>query len=193
MKLIAYCRVSTAEQAKTGYSLDAQEHMIRDYAQRSGHTIVRVFKEQVSGAASVRPILEEAVNALDEADGLIVIRLDRFVRSVLQFCLWVEKLEAIGKTLVSVGDGLDMSSPAGRMMAHVLAAVGQYERDMISHRTREGLAERKRGGQPLGRPPRNIEPAIAESIQRQHAFGSSLRDNANIHNVTVHTVRRIVC
>jgi len=141
----------------------------------------------------VRPILDKAINALEHADGLIVIRLDRFVRSVLQFCQWVDTLELKQKILISVSDNLDMSSPAGKMMAHVLAAVGQYERDMIAQRTREGLAQRKRDGLPLGRPPRDLDEAIVESIQRKHSLGMSLRDNASTHSVTLHTVRRVVC
>lgn len=191
MRLVAYTRVSTTDQAENGYGLGAQQDAIKAYCDRLGHELVAVFEEQASGSSSVRPILDQAIARLEDADGLIVMRLDRFVRSVIQFVTRVEQFDQANKTLISVMDNLDMSSPAGRMMSHVLAAVGQYERDLIGQRTQEGLAHRKSQGFTLGRPVTRIPDEVMQSIKEYRSDGLSLRWIAEKHNVTVHTVRRV--
>ena len=99
--------------------------------------------DEIASTRFKRKKLDDLLKKLKAGDRLIVWRLDRIVRSVMQFCEIVEMLKKKDVIFISEKDGIDMSTASGRLQANVLAMMAQYERDLISQRTKEGLAMRK--------------------------------------------------
>ena len=136
MRAAVYTRVSTPDQ-----STDRQRRELRNYAKARGWKIVREMQEAVSGASQKRP-LREAVMQLARTravDVMLVQALDRWDRSVQDLILTMAELEALGLAFVIPGQ-IDMSTPVGRMQAHLLSAVAELERELSRERVRSGLA-----------------------------------------------------
>jgi DNA invertase Pin-like site-specific DNA recombinase len=130
-----------------------------------------------------RPGVREALRALEagEANALVVAKLDRLSRSMLDFAALMATAQKQQWALVALDCAVDTSTPAGEAMAHVLATFGQFERRLIGQRTREALAIKRASGVRLGRPP-TVPQAIVRRIQRQRARGDSLRAIADALN-----------
>ncbi len=173
---LGYVRVSTADQVDNGASLDAQRTALNGEADRRGWDLELVADEGLSGKNMNRPALLEALARLDrgEADTLISIRLDRISRSVADFAGLLDRAGRKGWGLVLLSPALDLADPAGRFTANVLASAAQYERELISARTKEGMAQRKldgwAGGRPAGRP-RVLHEAVRGRIIAAHTAG----------------------
>lgn len=186
MQVVGYVRVSTAEQADSGAGLDAQRSAIDAEVKRRGWQLVEVFEDAngVSGKSmSNRPGLQAALKEIErgEADGLIVAKLDRLSRSLLDFAALMARSRERGWSLIALDLGVDTSTPAGEMMAHVLATFAQFERRLIGQRTKDALAVRKAQGVRLGRPPGLPEP-VRRRIVRERQEGRSLRAIADALN-----------
>jgi len=172
MKMIAYIRVSTVGQAQTGYGLDAQRKAIRAYAEAREWDVIWIVDAGQSARNIDRPGITKALALLKrrQADGLIVAKLDRLSRSMRDFADIVDLAGRQGWTLVSIDPGIDLTTPTGEMVASVLAAVAQWERRIISQRTKDALTAAKARGVKLGQPVRTpIE--VAERIHRERAAG----------------------
>lgn len=157
MRLLAYLRVSTDEQARNGLSLDAQRERIAAYCVSQDHELVAVFEDAgISGtvAPEQRPGLGAALVELQRKggpDGLIVWKLDRFTRRLGDLLDAAKRFKAWRRELVSVSEQIDTSTPAGKMMYAMLGAFAEFERDQISDRTRSGLEQVRRQGREAGR------------------------------------------
>lgn len=127
---IGYARVSTRDQSTEQQVAALKAH---------GVDPDDIFVEKVSGVAKKRPRLEEAMAKADAGDVLVVWKLDRFGRSIHDLLTRLKTLEERGVGFVSLTDAIDTTTPAGRFMIHMLAAVAQFERDLISERTRAGM------------------------------------------------------
>jgi DNA invertase Pin-like site-specific DNA recombinase len=170
---LAYVRVSTTEQAEDGASLTAQRDALTAEAARRGWD-VEVVADEGHSAKSVdaRPGLVSALDRLDagEADTLLVVRVDRLSRSVADFAGLMARAKRRGWSLVALDLGVDTSTPAGDLMANVLASVAQYERLVIGQRTREGMAVRRAEGVHLGRA-RSLPDNVVAGIVQDRAAG----------------------
>jgi len=168
MRLAAYIRVSTEEQQDSGLGLEAQRHATTTWASLYGHTIVDTFQDVCSGGVKPedRPgwIALLACLHLNQADGVIFLRLDRVGRNVSDIASIVDSIRK-EQHFISVKEQFDTNSPAGKLMLHVLAAVAQFERDTIRARTVEALAAKKLRGEQVGRTP--IIPAAAVQMAEQ--------------------------
>lgn len=157
MKLIGYPRVSTEEQAAEGISLDAQRARLEAYCSAFGHELVEVIADAgVSAKSLKRPGLRRALKMLraGQADGLLVVKLDRLTRSIRDLVDLVDKYFKPGKSaLISVGESIDTATASGRMMLNLLGLMAQWEREAIAERTREALQHKKRAGARLGQVP----------------------------------------
>lgn len=159
MRLIAYLRVSTDEQARNGLSLDAQREKIEHYcASQERHELVAVYEDPgVSGTVppGERPGLSAALACLlskqPTADGLIVWKLDRFTRRLSDLLDAAKEFKRYRRDLVSVSEQIDTSSAVGKMMFAMLGAFAEFERDQISDRTRSGLDQVRKQGREAGR------------------------------------------
>ncbi|MEV4688914.1 recombinase family protein [Microbacterium sp. LWH3-1.2] len=151
---LAYVRVSSAVQVEEGASLDAQESTLREEAARRGWAI-EIVREEGKSAKSIhgRPALTDALRRLDrgEAQYLLSVRLDRVSRSVADFAALIDRARRQHWGIVLLSPNLDLSDPSGEFVANVLASAAQYERRLISVRTREGMAQRKTEGAVFGR------------------------------------------
>lgn len=156
-RYIAYKRVSTKSQAEDGFGLISQDDKIGQWAAFVDGEIVASLSETMSGKSmSNRPVLAQALDMLrrGEADGLVVLKLDRLARSVQDFAALLSEFLENGWSLVILDLQVDLGTPVGRLVASILAAVAEFERNLISERTKAGLAAAAASGVRLGRPPK---------------------------------------
>ena len=153
-KTIACLRVSTDKQADRGVSLDAQRAKLKAYAELYELDLVEIIVDAGHSAKSVdRPGLQRALGMLKvgEAEALLVVKLDRLTRSVVDLGTLVERYFAPGRAaLLSVGEQIDTRSAAGRLVLNVLASVSQWEREAIGERTATGMQYKAKQGEYTG-------------------------------------------
>jgi DNA invertase Pin-like site-specific DNA recombinase len=175
-KVIGYIRVSTSDQGDSGLGLAAQRHAIETECERRGWVLEHVYEDISSGKDTNRPGRTAALAALASGlvKGLVVYRLDRLSRSTLDFAGILHRAKEDRWGLVVIDGGVDTSIPSGKLVANVIMSLAEWERDVISARTKDALAERRIRGGKLGRP--SAVPAdVLARIRREHAAGTSLR------------------
>jgi putative DNA-invertase from lambdoid prophage Rac len=182
-----YARVSTNDQQ----TLAMQNRAMREYAGRRGWIIALQVREVNSGAVQreAREKLLEAARRRD-IDVVLVWRLDRWGRSVTDLLATLQELSHLGVGFVSLTEALDLTTPAGRAMAGLLAIFAEFEREILRERTRAGLAQARQNGKRLGRP---ATAAIhAAEIRKLHRAGVSKSEIARRLNIGRTSVRRIL-
>jgi DNA invertase Pin-like site-specific DNA recombinase len=155
-RAIAYLRVSTAGQADDGVSLDAQRAKVESWCHVNDLTLSTVFVDSgISGKrADNRPELQAALAAAMSAAGVLVVySLSRLARSTKDTILIAEQLERAGCDLVSLTEKIDTTNAAGKMVFRMLAVLAEFERDLVSERTRAALSHKKSLGQRVGQIP----------------------------------------
>jgi len=185
--VVGYVRVSSTDQVRHGISLAEQEQRIRGYCAAHGLKLVSVAADEgISGKGTGnRPGLQRALRALRgcKAGGLVVCKLDRLSRSLRDALDLVARSEREGWELHSIGENLDTSTPHGRFVVHLFAALAQLEREQIGERTRNGMAELRRRGRRISRRPPfgfrfegdRLEPVDVEQVvlERMVALGQT--------------------
>lgn len=156
MSVLLYARVSTTEQADTGISLEAQIAKMRGYANLYDLTILEIITDAGESAKSLnRPGLQRALRLLrsNQADGLVIAKLDRLTRSVADWQTLIEGYfgERGGKQLLSVNDSIDTRTAAGRLVLNILLSVAAWEREAIAERTKEALRHKINSRQRVGK------------------------------------------
>ncbi len=156
LRVILYTRVSTREQADSGISLEAQRAKLTAYADLYDLEVVEVIEDAGESAKSLqRDGLQRALAMLrsGEADGLVVLKLDRLTRSVADWQILIDGYfgEKAGKQLFSVTDSIDTRTAAGRLVLNVLLSVAQWEREATGERTREALRHKINIGERVGK------------------------------------------
>lgn len=182
-----YARVSTNDQQ----TLAMQNREMREYAARRGWMIAMQVREVNSGAAR-REAREKMLEAARrrEIDIVLVWRLDRWGRSVTDLLATLQELEHLGVGFVSLTEALDLTTPAGRAMAAMLAVFAAFEREVLQERTRAGLAHARQNGKRLGRPA--TAAVHAAEIRELHRAGVSQSEIARRIQVGRTSVRRIL-
>lgn len=153
---IGYTRVSTADQAADGVSLDAQRDRIRAWCAGNGYTLDETFTDAgLSGKrADNRPGLQAALTrACAKRAALVVYSLSRLARSTKDAISIAERLDRAGADLVSLTERIDTTSAAGKMLFRLLAVLAEFERDLVSERTTAALAHKSRNGERVGEIP----------------------------------------
>jgi len=176
-RVVGYTRVSTQEQGESGAGLDAQVDAIERECRHRRWTLERICQDVASGSSrDRRPALGEALAMVSDgrADTLMVSKLDRLSRSVPDFGAIIDEARRGGWNLVIIDLGVDLSTPAGEMVANIMAALAQWERQVISQRTRDALASLRRDGVRLGRPV-GIDPDTEGMILALYRSGLGLR------------------
>lgn len=188
VRVATYHRVSTLDQ---NAALAREE--LRAAAARLGDLVLEV-EEKGSGARNDRPGLRRLMEAArrGKVDAVMVWKLDRFGRSVLDVLANIRDLDAAGVRFVAVTQGIDVR-PGGdamsRLILGVLASVAEFERDLIRERTRLGLRAAKAAGRRLGRPS-SLPAGGVERVRRLRAAGKSWREVADAVGVSVMAARR---
>jgi DNA invertase Pin-like site-specific DNA recombinase len=176
--LIGYARVSTAEQ-DAGF--EAQERDLKAAG------VQRMFSERTS-AVGQRKALEEALDFAREGDAIVVTKLDRLARSVADLVRIVERLTKKGVGLRILAMGVDTATPTGKLVLNVLGAIGQFEREVMLERQREGVAKAKAEGKYKGRKP--TARAKSDDIIKLAGEGVKREDIAKRLGVGVASVYR---
>ncbi len=146
MKAIGYIRVSTQKQADTGVSLEAQEGYIHSYCKTFGLTLVELVEDAGKSAKTLnRPGMIKLLGMCErgEAEAVVVYKLDRAFRSLLDALVTMQHLKDKGIAFHSVKDKIDTSSAMGRAMLHILLSFGQLERELVGERTKDALQATK--------------------------------------------------
>ena len=185
-RTFAYCRVSTIDQTTDNQTreIEAAGFQVSDK---------RKFTETVSGStpAMQRKGFARLVDRLEAGDVLIVTKLDRLGRNAMDVRATVDALAALGVKVhcLALG-GVDLTSPAGKMTMHVIAAVAEFERDLLIERTQAGLSRAKAEGKALGRPAALTGEQQLRVLQRR-AAGVSLGDLARQFGVSRAAIQRV--
>ncbi len=182
-----YARVSTNDQQ----TLAMQNRVMREYAVRRGWTIALQVREVNSGEAK-REAREQVLDAARrrEIDLVLVWRLDRWGRSVTDLLTTLQELTHLGVGFVSLTEALDLTTPAGRAMAGLLAIFAEFEREILRERTKAGLAHARANGKRLGRPA--TAAVHAAEIRKLHRAGISKSEIARRLEIGRTSVRRIL-
>jgi DNA invertase Pin-like site-specific DNA recombinase len=176
---IGYTRVSTVNQ-----TLDQQNEAL------AAAGVTKVFSDVMSGARDDRPGLAELLAYVREGDTVVVWKLDRLGRNMLHILQTVKELTDRGVTLVSTSDGIDSSTPAGRMMIGVLGSLAEYERELTKERTALKRAASRANGMKFGRPRKVDDTDYLTTAERMKADGHTGKNIAKYLGVSRATLYR---
>lgn len=182
-----YARVSTHDQQ----TLPLQMRAMREYAVKRDWTVALSIKEVGSGAAE-RELREKLMAAARrrEIDVVLVWRLDRWGRSLVDLLVTMKELAQLGVGFVSLTEALDLTTPTGRAMAGLLSVFAEFEHEILRERIRAGIAEARLQGKHLGRPV--TVGRKAAQIRKLHRVGVSKAEIARQLNISRTSVRRIL-
>ncbi len=182
-----YARVSTHDQQTLPLQLSA----MREHAERRGWTVAIIVEDIGSGVRD-RPKREDLMRAARrrELDLILVWRLDRWGRSLVDLITTIQELTALQVGFVSLGEALDLTTPSGRALAGMLAVFAEFERDILRDRVKAGIAQARKEGRPHGRP-RTITRHEAE-VRRLSQEGVSKREIAKRTGISRASVRHLL-
>ena len=183
MRVSAYARVSTRDQDP-----ENQLQELRRFVEvRSWPEAAEYVDVGVSGSTLTRPALDRLVRDAKRrrVDVLVVWRLDRLGRNLRHLVMLLDELQALGVAFVSLGEGIDCTTPAGRLQLHVLGALAEFERARIAERVQAGLARARRQGTRLGRPEKRVPERVLSPVR-----GLTLREACEILGVSKSTAHR---
>lgn len=183
MEVIGYTRVSTSEQFDSGAGLEAQRAAIESECARRSWQLLAVYEDTASGKSLDRPGVRDALTAVEagKAQGLVVAKLDRLSRSLMDFAGLMERSRKQQWSLIALDLGVDTTTPSGEMIANVLATFAQFERRLIGQRTKEALAVKRSQGVQLGRP-RSMPDDLRARLHDLRASGMSYNAIARLLN-----------
>ena len=184
MRAALYARVSTFDQEP-----ENQLQELRRYIEARGWTGVEFVDKGVSGAKDKRPALDALLKDAKRRrfDVLVCWRLDRLGRNLRHLVTMLEELQHIGVAFVSMGEGIDCTTPAGKLQFHILAALAEFERERIRERVMAGLQRARTQGKRLGRPTRELPSEAIQIVQRA---GLTVRQAATKLGVSPATAHR---
>jgi len=182
-RIIGYVRVSTGGQDEA-LQVDALER----YANEKGKSLV-LYVEKVSSRKK-RPQLNEALKAMTKGDLFAVYKLDRLARSTKELYSLTEEMKEKEVEFVSISDSFDTTTSTGKAMFGMLAVFAEFERDIISERTRAGLEAAKRRGRTGGRPA--IDEKTKRQIRKLFEAGESATDIAKEYGIGRSTIYKIM-
>ena len=177
-----YARVSTMDQEP-----ENQLAELRRYVLARGWTATEYVDHGISGAKEKRPALDALVKDAKrrKVDVLVCWRLDRLGRNLRHLILLLDDLQAVGVDFVSLAEGIDATTPAGRLQLHILGAIAEFERARIAERVRAGQARAKAQGKKLGRPVAQVPVERVRSVQHLPVNAA-----AKVLNVSRSTLKR---
>ena len=162
-----YIRVSTQDQAQHGFSLNAQEEALSNYAQVLGYEIFKIYRDEGKSAKDLkRP---EMTNLLRDAEAkkfsaIFIYKLDRFSRSLKDLILTIDKLKEWNVDFVSLQDKIETASASGKLMFQIIGAFAEFERNIIGDRTKFGMQRKAKEGGFITKAPRGYTLVNKELI-----------------------------
>lgn len=183
-----YCRCSTSQHQTP----DMQLRELREYCSRRGWLVAGEWTDLgVSGSRESRPQLNKLLAECRrrKLDAVVVYRYDRFARSLRHLVNALEEFRSLGVEFVSLHEGVDTSTPNGRLVFGIFASIAEFERDLIRERVKSGMAAARARGAKIGRPKCKID--IAE-VQALRSSGATWPTVARELNIGMSTLFRIV-
>ena len=153
-RVAIYCRVSTIEQAEEGYSIDEQNIKIREYCEREGHEIYNLYEDRgisgknITNRPGIKQLLDDATK--DKFDLVIVWKLNRISRKLLDILNIVELLNKYNIAFRSLTESFETETPSGKLQLNIMGAIGEFERETIAENVKLGLTARARDGRWCG-------------------------------------------
>ncbi len=181
MRLAIYARVSTSDQRP-----EIQLAALRAYGKRRGADVLEFTDHVISGRQDTRPALTELLAAVRrrEVDAVAITKLDRLARSTRHLCELSDELKAVGADLIVLDQAIDTSTPSGKLLFDVLAAVAEFEGGLIRERTLAGLEAARRRGKKLGRPRARRDPRLLARVRRLRKAGRSFAEVGSLLGVS---------
>ena len=180
MAIVGYARVSTE-----GQNLTVQLEALKAAGAEA------IFREKISGARADRPQLAKLMSSLQAGDVVVVTKLDRLGRSTRELLDLIERISKVGAAFRSLGDPLfDTTSSQGRLVSTLLAAIAEFERELIKERTGDGRTRAMAKGVKFGRKPKLSDYQRQEAIQRR-AAGETLASIAKSYAVDISMISRL--
>ena len=166
MRAAVYVRVSTLDQEP-----ENQLAELRRYVGARGWTAVEYCDRGISGAKERRPALDQLLADARRRrfDVVVCWRMDRLGRNLKHLITLIDELQALGVAFVSLGEGIDATTPAGKLQMHILGAIAEFERGRIRERVVAGLARARAQGKRLGRPRLTPAPALVAHLTVREA------------------------
>jgi len=144
-----YVRVSTQDQAQHGFSLDAQQDSLKNYAQVLGYEVFRIYRDEGKSAKDMkRPEMQQMLKDAEEKkfQAIFIYKLDRFSRSIKDLILTIDQLKNWGIDFISLQDKIETASASGKLMFHIISAFAEFERNIIGDRTKFGMERKAKEG-----------------------------------------------
>jgi DNA invertase Pin-like site-specific DNA recombinase len=162
-----YARISTINHRQDP---EVQLGELREFCQRRGFAIAQEYVDKgISGSREKRPALDKLLTDCRKrlVDAVVVYRYDRFARSLRQLVNALEEFRSLGIDFISIHEGVDTSTPNGRLVFGIFASIAEFERELIRDRVRSGLAAARAKGKRIGRPRLAVDVRRIESLRRQ--------------------------
>jgi len=185
-RVFAYCRVSTIDQSTQNQAMEIEA---------AGFAIEkrRLIEERISGSVPAKERLGfmKLIDRMESGDVLVVTKLDRLGRNAMDVRATVEQLTGLGVRVhcLALG-GVDLTSAAGKMTMQVIAAVAEFERDLLMERTQSGITRAKAAGKRFGRPP-TLSQEERTSVLRRLNEGAAIAEIAREYKTTRQTILRV--
>ena len=191
MKCAIYARVSTTKQDET-----LQIPRCEEFAKRHDWEVVKIYQDEASGRDANRPGWKALESDLrrHEFDAIIVTKLDRIMRSLMQLLQIFETFQRYGVMIVTIDQGiLDLKSANGRLQVQLLGMLAEWEKELISDRTKEALAMKKAKGVQLGRPAAKLPIHTIALMRVAGRTYGEIGKELNIPPTTIKNYRREIC
>jgi DNA invertase Pin-like site-specific DNA recombinase len=186
MRVALYARVSTSDK---GQDPEMQLRELREYCQRRGWNISSEYVDSgISGSKDSRPRLNELMLDANRRrfDAVVVWKFDRFARSTSHLLKALETFQALKVEFVSLTEGIDTSTPLGKLVFTILGAVAEMERELIRERIRAGVRNARAKGKKLGRPRAGVDMAKIASLRSQGCTLRKIATQLNCSHSLVH-------
>lgn len=163
MNVAVYCRVSTEEQ-----NADKQEDLCKEYCKRNNHNIYKIYKDVISGSKSSRPSFDELLKDMRayKFNAIMVTKLDRIGRSLKHILSLFDEFGTKGVNFIATTQNIDTTTATGKLQFQIIGAFAEFERNIISERTKEGL--RKAIG--VGKRGKDRKPRRKRGVLRNRSF-----------------------
>ena len=187
-KVALYARVSTVDKQDSG----VQFMRLREFTQSHGDEVFKEYEDKASGSNSDRPSLVEMMNDAKNHrfSAILIVRLDRITRSLINLLHLLEKLDAYKVSLICTDQPIETETPSGRLLIQILGALAEFERELIRDRVKDGMAKAKADGKHVGRPILTLTPAEVDHIVDSRKEGHSWSEIAKTLNIPASTVRK---
>lgn len=185
IKVAVYARVSTSKQEE---SLEEQIETLKEYCARNNYDIYNIYAETISGAKRTREEFDKLMRDVESKkfDAVVVLKLDRFSRSMLNLLDSMEKLKEHNVDFISVIDNMETTTAQGRLIFQIMGALSEFERTLIEARTKIGIERAKREGRICHRPRINVNMKRVKERLEQNI---PLTEIAAVEKVSYGTLR----